>query len=184
MRSVSDRTCLVSRKSDGACSVSDGARSVSDEARSVSDGACVVRDGARSVSDGARSVSDGARSVGEKKILFKNLYRVMEDYKVVDDEQGGFRRFRSTKRQLSKINCFLAGHLQRRCKTGLSVLTYWDIKNAFNAANHRVIFIVREAKGFPAADIDLIRQLNYGSFLSIGNLCRETAACFLARGYA
>ena len=61
--------------------------------RCQGDGARLVSDGARSFSDGARSVSDGARSVGEKKILFKNLYRVMEDYKVVDDEQGGFRRW-------------------------------------------------------------------------------------------
>ena len=36
-------------------------------------------------------------------------------------------------------------------------------------ANHRVIFIVLEAEGFSAADIDLIRRLYYESFLSIGN---------------
>ena len=64
------------------------------------------------------------------------------------------------------------------------MLFYWDIKNAFNAANHRVIFIVLESKGSPAADIDLIRQLYYGSFLSIGNIFGEKAACFLALGYA
>ena len=75
---------------------------------------------------------------------------MMENYRLVDDTQGGFRRFRSTKRRLSG---------QRRRKKGLSVLLSWDIKNAFDAANHRVIFIVLEAKGFPAADIDLIRQL-------------------------
>ena len=106
---------------------------------------------------------------------------MMENYRLVDDTQGGFRRFRSTKRRLSKINCILAG--QRRRKRGLSLLLSWDIKNAFDAANHRAIFIVLEAKGFPAAYIDLIRQLYYGSFLSLGNLFGETAACFLARGY-
>ena len=30
------------------------------------------------------------------KFLSKNLYRVTEDYKLVDDAQEGFRRFRST----------------------------------------------------------------------------------------
>ena len=54
--------------------------------------------------------------------------------------------------------------------TCLSVLLYWDIKNAFNAVNHGVIFIVLEAKGFPAADIDLISGLYYWFLLSIGNL--------------
>ena len=58
----------------------------------------------------------------------------MEDYKIVDDVQEGFHRSRSTKSQLSKINYILAG--QRRRKIMLSVLLYWDIKNAFNVANH------------------------------------------------
>ena len=57
------------------------------------------------------------------KTLSKNLYRDMEDYKLVDNVQEGIRRFRSTKRQLSKINGVLAG--QRRRKTGLSVILYW-----------------------------------------------------------
>ena len=64
------------------------------------------------------------------KILCKNLYRVIEDYKVVNDAQESFRRFRSTKRQLSEIYCILAG--QRRRKTGLSVYLLWDIKNVSN----------------------------------------------------
>ena len=70
----------------------------------------------------------------------------MEGYKLVDDAQDGFRRFRSTKRQfrqLSKVNCILVK--QRRRKTGLSVLLYLDIKNAFNVANYRAIFIVLKA---------------------------------------
>ena len=51
------------------------------------------------------------------KILCKNLYKVMEDYKLVDDAQEGFRWFQSTKRQLSKIICNLEE--QRRRKTVL-----------------------------------------------------------------
>ena len=71
-----------------------------------------------------------------------------------------------------------------RRKIGLSVFLLWDIKNAFNPPNHRSIFIVLEAKDLPAADIDLIRRLYNGSFLSIGNLFGEAAASFIARGCA
>ena len=62
------------------------------------------------------------------KILSKILYRSMEDFKLVDDVQEGFRQFQSTKGQLSKINCILAG--QQLCKTSLYVLLCWDVKNA------------------------------------------------------
>jgi hypothetical protein len=48
---------------------------------------------------------------------------------------------------------------QRRRKQALSVVLYLDIKNAFNAVNHRVVYHVLEAKGFPAADIALFCRL-------------------------
>ena len=106
---------------------------------------------------------------------------MVEDYKLIDDAQEGFR---FTKRQLSELHCILSG--QRRRKTNLfaSVLLYLDIKNAFDAVNHRAIFIDQEAFDFPAAEINLICRMYFGSFLSTSNLFEETAACFLARRFA
>ena len=38
-------------------------------------------------------------------------------------------------------------------------MLYLDIKNAFNAVNHRAIFLVLEAYGFSNEDIELLRSL-------------------------
>jgi hypothetical protein len=75
----------------------------------------------------------------------QRLNRTMEDYKLIDDAQEAFRRGRSTKRQLGKLHSILAE--QRRRKASLSVILYLDIKNAFNAVNHRSAFYILEAKG-------------------------------------
>jgi hypothetical protein len=77
-------------------------------------------------------------------IVDQSLHHVTEDYGLVDDKQEGLRRQRSTKRQLGKLHSILA-ELRRR-KDSISVILYLDIKNAFNAINHRAIFHVLEAK--------------------------------------
>ena len=51
----------------------------------------------------------------------------MEDYKLVNDAQEGFRRFQNVNcLKSSLITCILAG--QRWRKTGLSVFLFWDIQ--------------------------------------------------------
>jgi hypothetical protein len=87
--------------------------------------------------------------------------------RLVDDTQEGFRRHRSTKRQLGKLHSILAE--QRRRKESISVILYLDIKNAFNTINHRAIFHVLEAKGFPSEDIALFKRMYTGSFLVMAN---------------
>ena len=116
------------------------------------------------------------------KILDDRLGRATEDYQLNDDTQEGFRRNRSTQRQLGKLHSILAE--QRRRKVGLSVLLYLDIKNAFNAVNHRAIFHIFEAKGFPEADIALLRRMYTGSFLVMASSFGVSAACVLSRGVA
>ncbi len=49
--------------------------------------------------------------------------------------------------------------------------------------NHRAIFSILEAKGFPADDIDLFRRMYSGSFLVMVNQFGMTAACFMSRGF-
>jgi len=115
------------------------------------------------------------------KIVDTRLDHVTEDYVLLDDAQEGFRQGRSTKRQVAKLQCMLAD--QRWKKLGTSVLLYLDIVNAFNSPNHRAIFSILEAKGFPLADIALFRRMYSGSFLVMVNQFGMTAACFLSRGF-
>jgi hypothetical protein len=73
-------------------------------------------------------------------------------------------------------------HHQRQKQDSLSVILYLDIKNAFNAINHRAIFSIFEACGFPAADIALLQRMYTVSFLVMKNKFGESAACMLSRG--
>ena len=123
------------------------------------------------------------------KLIIKDLIcndrlkQTIEEYQLVDDVQEGFRRNRSAKRQLAKIHGILADQRRRRGpRGGLSVMLYLDIKNAFNAVNHRAIFYMFEAYGFPEQDIDLIRRMYSRSFLTIQNSFGGTAAIVLRRG--
>ena len=116
------------------------------------------------------------------KIIDERLDHTTEDYELIDDAQEGFRRGRSTQRQLGKLHSILAQ--QRRNRTSLSVLLYLDIINAFNAVNHEEAFHILKAKGFPEADITLFRRMYTGSFLVMANRFGISAACFLSRGVA
>ena len=112
-------------------------------------------------------------------IINKRFTQALEDYAILDEAQEGCRRHRSTKRQLSKLHCILQeGKRDKR----VSVVLYLDFKNAFNAVNHRAIFLSLEAYGFPCPDVDLFRRLYSGTWYSVGNPFGETAACYLRRG--
>jgi hypothetical protein len=115
-------------------------------------------------------------------IVDERMDHTTEDYQLNDDTQEGFRRDRSTKRQLGKLTSILAE--QRRKQEGVSVVLYLDIKNAFNAVNHRAILFILEANGFPVEDINLFRRMYTGSFLVMANLFGKTAVCILWRGVA
>ncbi len=115
-------------------------------------------------------------------IVDQRLNHVTEDYGLVDDTHEGFRRHRSTNRQLGKLHSILAE--QRRRKDSISVILYLDIKNAFNVINHRAIFYVLEAKGFPSEDIVLFKRMYTGSFVVMANRFGRSAACMLSRGVA
>ncbi|NBO66976.1 MAG: hypothetical protein EBU88_19385, partial [Acidobacteria bacterium] len=102
-----------------------------------------------------------------------------EDYCLIDDVQEGFRRNRSTRRQLTKLRTILEQHSKDKSQ---SVVLYLDIKNAFNAVNHRAVLALLEGHGFHPTDVDLFRRMYDGRFISVGNSFGETAACFLRRG--
>ena len=107
------------------------------------------------------------------------LKQTAEDHQLLDDAGEGFRRYRSTRRQLSKLRAILDQLSRNKSK---AVVLYLDIKNAFNAINHRAIFEILEAYGFHPLDVELFRRMYKGRFLSIVNAFGESAACFLRRG--
>ena len=62
------------------------------------------------------------------------------------------------------------------------MIIYLDIKNAFNAVNHRTVFHVLEAKGYPPEDLALFRRMYNGTFLVMENRFGRSAAIVLSRG--
>lgn len=99
-------------------------------------------------------------------IIDARLEHATEDYGLIDDSQEGFRRCRSTRRQLCKLYSILAEN--RRRKEGICVLLFLDLVNAFNSPNHRLVYFILEANGFPAEDILLFRHMYSGSFSGHG----------------
>ena len=64
------------------------------------------------------------------KVIDHNLRRSTEEYKTVAEVQEGFRANRSTKRQITNLQCLIERSRRRRT---ISVMLSLDIKNAFNA---------------------------------------------------
>ena len=59
------------------------------------------------------------------------------------------------------------------------MILYLDIKNALNAVNHRTVFYVLEAKGFPEEDLAFFRRMNNSTFLVMSNHFGRSAALIL-----
>ena len=51
----------------------------------------------------------------------------------------------------------------------VTIVLYLDIKNGFNAVNHRAIFYILDAKGFLEEDITMFQRMYTGSFLIMGS---------------
>ena len=112
-------------------------------------------------------------------IIYKRTSSFMERHELLEDAQEAFRKGRSTQRQLFKLQSFLEDQRNARLPV---VLLYLDIKNAFNAMNHRALFRIMELCGYPAADIALFQHMYKGTFLFLGNPFGDSAACYLTRG--
>ena len=69
-----------------------------------------------------------AKFVIFSKVVDSNFRRSIEEYKTVAEVQEGFRANRSTKRQITKLQCLVERSRRRRT---ISVMLYLDIKNAF-----------------------------------------------------
>ena len=131
------------------------------------------------VTDHRPIASECTKFIIATTIYNNRLKQGSEDYQLLDEAGEGFRKYRSTRRQLSKLRAMLDQLSKNKSQ---AVILYLDIKNAFNAINHRSIFEILEAYGFHPLDVDLFRRMYKGRFLSIVNTFGESAACFLKRG--
>ncbi len=100
-----------------------------------------------------------AKFVIFSKVIDCNLRRSTEEYNTVAEVQEDFRANRSTKRQIAKLQCLI--ERSRRCST-ISVIVYLDIKNTFNAINHRAMLEVLRAWCYPEEDVELSRRMMQG----------------------
>jgi len=106
--------------------------------------------------------------------------QVMEEYQLITDAQEGFRKNRSTKRQLAKLKWMSEDQQQRRC---IVVQLDMDLANAFNAPNHRPIIQIIENYGFHPNDVAFLKRMLQNMWVSVGSEVGETAACVLSRGF-
>ena len=120
-----------------------------------------------------------AKFVIFSKALDRNLRRALEEYKILAEEQEGFRSDRNTQRQIKKLQCLLDNARERNT---LTVRLYLDIRNAFNAINHRAMLHILRAYGFPDKDVDLFHRMYQDTFLVVANQFGLSAACTLLRG--
>ncbi len=101
--------------------------------------------------------------------------QVMEEYQLITDAQEGFRKNRSTKRQLAKLKWMGEDQQQRRY---IVVQLDMDLANAFNAPNHRPIIQIIEKYGFHPNDVAFLKRMlqnmwvNGSVYLKSGLLAR------------
>jgi len=106
--------------------------------------------------------------------------QAMEEYKLITDAQEGFRKNRSTKRQLAKFKWMSEDQQRRRC---VVVQLDMDLANAFNAPNHRPIILTIANYGFHPNDVAFLQRMLQKMWVSVGSEIGESAACDLRRGF-
>jgi len=110
----------------------------------------------------------------------ERMTRTFEEYGVWHDSQEGYRRGRSTRRQIyNLIQMFEQGQRER---TTVAVVQL-DFNTAFTSTNPEAVYKTLDAYGVPEADIALIKRMQTGSWYSVANSFGETAACALAKGF-
>eukprot|EP00961_Rhodomonas_salina_P008554 116514-Rhodomonas_salina.1 len=92
------------------------------------------------------------------------LTRAMEENGVIEYEQEGRRRNRSTLRQLQRLQWQL--HTAQR--RGRPIFAVWiDTTNAFASVNHGVIWSILHTYGLSAEDTAFLLSIHRGSFFRV-----------------
>ena len=90
------------------------------------------------------------------RFLADVLSEFAEDYCLLSDLQEGFRRRRSTARQLQRLVSAICD--AQNSQSDLFVL-YIDFSNAFNTVNHPLLFRIMTDLGFPMDAVAVVREL-------------------------
>ncbi len=87
-------------------------------------------------------------------ILTDRLYRMCEKHGLLDPSQEGFRKLRSTQRQVQSLHWAIEDRAQRRA---LLYVSYLDFESAFNSPDHEGLW--RWLRELNVPDVDLLQAL-------------------------
>jgi hypothetical protein len=110
-------------------------------------------------------------------IVTDRLNRIAEKYHLLDDSQEGFRKLRSTSRQIQSL---LWDRDDAEENEKSLYLVYIDFKNAFNSMDLDAIWAWLQAMNVP--DIQLLQNIYKGTYCQADTPFGMSAPIFLTRG--
>ena len=112
-------------------------------------------------------------------IITYRLAELAEDHGLLDPNQEGFRRHRSTLRQAQALAW---DHEDARLKKSAIYSAYIDFKMAFNSMDQEAMWKWLEALGLHSADVMLLRNLYKETYNQVKTTFGITGPIFLQRG--
>ena len=110
-------------------------------------------------------------------VVNDRLYRLCERYGLLDPSQEGFRRLRSTQRQVQSLHWEIEAAAKKRAP--LYVL-YLDFENAFNSVDHAAVW--RWLTELNVPDVELLRSLYQGAHYAADLPYGRSQPVYLTRG--
>ena len=110
-------------------------------------------------------------------IITDRLYRLSERHGLLEGSQEGFRRKRSTQRQVQSLHWAI----EEAAQSGASLyVAYLDFEHAFNSVDHEAVWRWLEELNVP--DVDLLRSLYEGAHYEADLPYGRSAPVTLTRG--
>ena len=110
-------------------------------------------------------------------VINDRLYRLCEQHGLLDPSQEGFRRLRSTQRQVQSLHW----SIEEAARKGAPLyVAYLDFENAFNSVDHEALFRWLEELQVP--DVDLLRALYKSAYYEADLPYGRSAPVYLRRG--
>ena len=110
-------------------------------------------------------------------IVTDRLNHIAEKYNLLDDSQEGFRKLRSTSRQIQSL-LWDREDAEARAKT--LYLVYIDFKNAFNSMDLEAVWAWLDLMNVP--DVTLLKNIYKDTFCQVDTPFGMSAPIFLTRG--
>jgi len=110
-------------------------------------------------------------------IINDRLYRLCERHGLLESSQEGFRRMRSTQRQIQSLSWVI----EEAAQAGAPLyVAYLDFENAFNSVDHEAVWHWLTELNVP--DVDLLRSLYEGAHYEADLPYGKSAPVYLTRG--